>query len=249
MVDYKKWDMLAAELSSDEEEGGGPSVTVVNDGESVSIGPSGPAIGNINESGATRRNPKKDSGRDSTRNGGVTERYMWNQSSEDVIVKVPLQDEVKAKEIKLIVGNDSDSKRTLLIPRRYKDGDESDTIIIQGTLRYPIAMNEEDGEDPIDWEITYDSPHRYLTLTMKKKSPIPGAVHWWNAVFLGDAEIDVEAIPDRLASKKIKSSGAGTEEQNGGGGSFADNWAEAHRLFCEKIKIPEILDVDEGQAD
>ncbi len=234
MVDYRKWDSLAAEISDSEEDVPSASrVTTLQGGQSVSIGPSGLSIGSSTKEESdkqsfTKRKTDKASrgkGDEDSRNGGVNERFKWRQTAEDVTVKAILQrKDLKAKDIKIEVRgeNNNYAKKVLLVLDKANN-----TAIIEGTLRYPIAMNEEEGEDPIDWEVTYDAPHRYVVLTMRKQSPIPGAVHWWNAVFEGDTEIDVEAIPDRQG---IKSKGASKTSP-----TFADNWAEANRLFKERV--------------
>ena len=132
-------------------------------------------------------------------------------------------------------GSDTYAKKNLFV----LDEADGGSVLLEGTLRYPIALNEEEGEDPIDWEVTYDAPHRYLVLTMRKHSPIPGAVHWWNAVFEGDPEIDVEAIPDRQGSKSNLASKDSP--------TFADNWAEANRLFKERVAQGNKVSVDVGE--
>ena len=235
MVDYRKWDSFAAEISDSDEDVPSPSrVTTLQDGQSVSIGPSGVSIGNSTSKSTAEQTcsgikaeklVKKGGGEgdEESRNGGVNERFKWRQTAEEVTVKAILQrKDLKAKDIKMSLRSDDDesAKKALLVLDKA-----SGTSIVNGTLRYPITINEGEGEDPIDWEITYDAPHRYLVLTMRKKSPIPGAVYWWNAVFEGDAEIDVEAIPDRRENKSYGTSKASP--------TFADNWAEANRLFKE----------------
>ena len=113
--------------------------------------------------------------------------------------------DLKAKDIKMSVRSDDDenAKKALLVLDKA-----SGTCIVNGTLRYPITINEGEGEDPIDWEITYDAPHRYLVLTMRKKSLQSRDRLLVERGVRGDAEIDVEAIPDRRENKASETSKA-----------------------------------------
>ncbi|CAM9518781.1 unnamed protein product, partial [Heterosigma akashiwo] len=78
----------------------------------------------------------------------------------------------------------------------------------------------------LDWELA-DLPRdaegrRLLRITLQKHVPLAGLTVWWSSMFKGDTEIDVAAIEGR-----------------GGGGApaaHADAWAEAQRLFREKMR-------------
>ena len=67
-----------------------------------------------------------------------------------------------------------------------------------------------------------------MEIVFRKVSPIPGSVIWWKNVFIGDAEIDLTAIPGRgSASKEV-----------------ATAWDEAHQLFKERIANRELIDIN-----
>ena len=58
-------------------------------------------------------------------------------------------------------------------------------------------------------------------MTLRKKSPIPGAVFWWKNVFVGDPEIDLATITGRRGDP---------------GNVTTELWAEAQRQFRQRIQ-------------
>lgn len=162
---------------------------------------------------------------------------MWRQDEREVVVKVPVDEEFKARDLKMLLKVDEDMKRVLTLTDR-----KSGVDIFTGTLRYSVAENEDEDEDPFDWEIkkgsynaekgddVLEQPLRYIQITMAKKSPIPSAVHWWSQVFEGDVDIDVTTIADRRVA-------GGQPPSSASSSSFSKNWEEANRMFREKIAL------------
>lgn len=258
ILDYSRWDRLAADLSDSDEEQGQPQVTSLHEGGSVTIGPDGPSIASNKSAISADGKPVASSSskglkgkpidaseeEDDRRNGGITkEGYLWKQDEREVVIKVPVEQGFKARDLKMKLAVDGDMKRVLTLSDQSSGAD-----FFTGTLRFPVAENNDEDEDPFDWEIKKGSynadkedgvltePQRYIHITMVKKSPIPNAVHWWSHVFEGDKEIDVTAIADRRVASGRPASSSSSSSSSGStsGPSFSENWEEAHRLFRAK---------------
>lgn len=251
VLDYSKWDRLAADLSDtsdNEEESSQPKVTSLAQGGSVTIGPDGPSIVTASSVGALKKNKNEE--RSDTRNGGVTkEGFRWSQSENEVVIKVPIGEDLKARDVKMTLGVDEDMRRVLTLLDQARGLD-----VFKGVLRYSVKDNEDKDEDPFDWEIKRDSyntdnddgllaePQRHIHITMAKKSPIPNAVHWWSHVFEGDAEIDVTSISDRRQGKGPSLSSSSSSSSSSA--SFSKNWEEANRMFRENRQKQEKVFID-----
>ena len=86
---------------------------------------------------------------------------------------------------------------------------------MQGVLQYVVDIDD----GTVDWELINHDSERYISIVLKKKSPLERTVQWWSCVFQGDQEIDVTAIAERKLITQ----------------DFKDVWNEAHRMFREKI--------------
>jgi hypothetical protein len=254
-MDYSKWDKFAAELSdSDDEEPGAPKVTSISQGSKVTIGPEGHSISatdnkdamitfNKQEIKTAKKKRIDDVDDGDIRNGGVTSKgCRWRQDAKEVVIKVPVDGSLKARDLSITLTPDANMKRVLALTNR-----STGVIVFAATLRFAVLENDGEDEAPLDWEIKQDSysssdssssssseevvcepPPRYVVITMQKKSPIPGAVHWWSHVFEGDPEIDVTTIADRKPK-------AGASSYSSSTPTFSENWEEAQRLFKEKM--------------
>ena len=80
-----------------------------------------------------------------------------------------------------------------------------------------------------DYELASSGGRRVLKLTFKKENPY-NVVVWWARALVGEEESDTMAFPDRRAPEKA------TENAN--------VWAEATRMFQEKIAKREKIMVD-----
>ena len=150
------------------------------------------------------------------------------------MIKVPVGEDFKARDLKMVLNVNEDMKRVLTLSDRKRECE-----IFSGQLSYAVEENKGEGEDPFDWEIIRDSyivngkdsvleePQRYIHITIIKRSPIPNAVHWWSNIFEGDEKIDVTKIADRKCDVKGSQSSTST--------AFSRNWEEANRMFKEKI--------------
>lgn len=246
MVDYRKWDRIAASLDDDEEEEEAeegnrfPMVTKFESpvGETIRIGKDGPSI--VEKSGKEslppfHEPPSEEVSKtikttsnldDETLNGGICDGYHWGQNRQDVKVFITLRDGIQAKDITV-----SYSNRQLSItgPDEY--------VILKKKLRFDIEL---DDSGDMDWEIITklmklgedsETFRRLLKLEMRKKSPIPGATFWWKGVFEGDAEIDVTKLSGRTPGRQS------SEE-------VADAWKAAHDKFVQQASQREKIEID-----
>ena len=232
MVDYSKWDSFGdGDDESDSDAASHlPQVTTFEGerGRSFVIGPSGV---NLVASLPTHPPPKKDiSFALNCQNGGETSSFTWSQDRNEVRVCKIVASDLKASNVKIDFNASNDTLAVSEIcPYR---------LIFEGMLRYKFEIDC-DGLCPIQWELV-KSPadpavcheqkgdNRILEIVFRKVSPIPGSVIWWKNVFLGDAEIDLTAIPGRgSASKEV-----------------ATAWDEAHQLFRERIANRELIDIN-----
>eukprot|EP01041_Mallomonas_annulata_P011452 gene11452-23951_t len=215
MVDYSKWDTFCENLSDDDEERM-PSVTKLDDSSKIHIGPKGVSISSTPEK-ATKNCLHNE--KDENFSGGKTSNFDWDQSRQDVYIEAGVPFESKSSKIRPIL-NEGDLSFWL----------ESNKIL-GGKLKYPI---EENSADDVDWELmtrtnTSGEVSKVLSITLRKKSIIPGATLWWSCVFQGDPEIDVTAIKGRNMANTA-------------------SWEEAQKLFKERIAERELIDIDTNSA-
>lgn len=223
MVDYRKWDKFVSELSDDDDIS--PQVTTIDSaaGAQVTIGPQGVSI---NSSPKILSVPSPAPSRESHwKNGSVLDTYMWSQTAAEVVVKIFLPSGCRAKSILLTLTPDNAIRITMAGSR------PGDPPFFERTLRYPIVSNDA-SEDScgVDWEVMdhpVEAGTAVVVLTLRKKSPIPGAVMWWSNVFVGDPEIDVSKIEGRTINTQT-----------------ALAWAEAHKMFQERIRDKAQIAVD-----
>lgn len=244
-MNYSKWDKYAAELSDSDDEGQKPIVKTVGAKEAVKLGPSGYEIGSTSQKAVVEQSQGK--GRTNLDekqlivNGSKGDNYYWRQDRQEVILTVVLPSGIRGKDVAL---NFNAATKVLSITAQGAD-------ILARPLRYGIDTNNmvsASGDknklvvDPEDWEVKtvpFDSSDpdatleetRILELSLRKVSPLPGAIFWWRNCFEGEEEIDVTKIAGRP--------GVSEQEQ-----LREDPFAIAHKMFLEKMKNKEKLEVD-----
>ena len=193
-TNYDKWNKFASELSDNEDEeetSTKPRVTTFDSdkGRSFVIGPSGAQLmPQPPASSSARKAPVVVESSSvsvikfelSSRNGGRTDRCTWSQDRNEVIVRKEFPMSVKASDIHVFF----DRIESLLTVTVQKEP------FLQGTMRYKFELND-DEMCPILWEVVTmteqsGAVHRVFEMTLKKISPIPGAVIWWKNVFVGN---------------------------------------------------------------
>jgi hypothetical protein len=274
MTDYGKWDKFAAEQTDSDEERQAPKVRAVGDGQAVRIGPKGYEIGKTDadstENIADAHHARVEEIVSATEkqkwmiNGSRGDNYYWRQDRQEVVLVVMLDSQVKGKDIR--VTYDASSKVL-----QIRDG-ASGTVVLCGAMKHGIdteSMTQADLQrksvlqfDPADWEVktlstqsgdtqtaqSSGQPTRFIELTMRKVSPLPGAVFWWNACFTHETEIDVTKIAGR--SKSSSSSGGGTgsdadAERRAYEQRLAqDPYVQAQKMFAERMRNREKVELD-----
>ena len=193
-TNYDKWNKFAAELSDnddEEETSTKPRVTTFDSdkGRSFVIGPSGaqlmpqpPASSSVRKSAVVVESSSVSVIKFelSSRNGGITDRCTWSQDRNEVIVRKEFPVPVKASDIHVSFDR-VESALTVTIQKEP---------FLQGIMRYKFELND-DEMCPILWEVVTmteqdGTVHRVFEMTLKKISPIPGAVIWWKNVFVGN---------------------------------------------------------------
>jgi len=159
-----------------------------------------------------------------TQNGASTDGHMWSQSRSDVTVRVFVPYSVRAKDININVPDEGTLSLKL-----------NGEIIVGGTLSFPIIPIPHMLD--VDWEIDRhrESKRALVRVTLQKKIVSSQIIVWWDRVFKHeDPQIDVKMIEARRSS-----SGGGGGGGGGGGVQNMENaqsvWAEAHRMFREKV--------------
>lgn len=262
MVDYSKWDKFERELSEDDDEANHmPGVTQFSKegGESISIGPNGYEV--VEKSAAppaVSRNPlskallsrTEDRNHSSSptpselaakelkalesKNGRVCENYSWSQDKYEVVITVPLDTTIKAKDLQVALED-----RNLFVRMCAGGTSAFQFPILSGPLRYAVELSDVASEQgcPFDWEIKTkpsgipNVDRKVMEIVLKKKSPIPGAVIWWENVFEDGPRIDVTTIEGRNMSSTA---------------AVNDTWAEAQKAFADRIASnpPEKIEVE-----
>lgn len=261
-LDYSKWDKICQDMSdsesSDDELGRlGPQVTKLNGKTKVTFG--GQNMSSTRnfrehlESQTSTEKPKSKKRRaskddnatnqtsstkypsisDLSKNGQAVSKsdekentgytYMWQQDKERAVLTIPLPPKTRAKQI--CVKYNAQEKH-LVITKTELDGTQPVTLI-EGALQYDIIPESDTGTGVVvDWELLdWLDDKRRLQLVFVKSSP-DGVVLWWTKLLVTEDGIDVSKIEGRNTSS-------------------TDAWAEAHRLFKEKMKLKkEPMEID-----
>eukprot|EP01039_Chlorochromonas_danica_P002478 gene2478-2715_t len=258
MVDYSKWDRLAADLSDEEDIESSFTTTTLAQPGKVTIGPHGYSINPqqpssssspatapssssaiISEPTAAMKQSKE--WQAICLNGGEVRRdsyrYLWSQDRYSVTLSLFVQANLLGPEVQiLLVGEE---KNVLKVLKR-----SDQLVLLDGRLQYPIEPTGE-ADNPYDsvcdWEfkpIPWSSnstvaDEKLLQITLKKKSPLPNTTIWWRKVFIEEEEeIDINNLVGR---REFDHKG------------FAEVYEEAHRLFREKIAKNQPIEVVEEE--
>ena len=171
-----------------------------------------------------------------TRNGAARERHLWGQTESEVEVSVLLPAGTRAKDLRpdLVAADPlSGTKQRLVVHRMNAKGAEP---LFSDALAYPVAQPE--SAEDLAWEVSDYEPsalngRRVLRLTFRKEAP-HGIVLWWERCFMGEEKCDTQVFPDRRH--------AGKAEQ------IQSVWAEAQRMFKEKVANRKPVEIDMGEA-
>ena len=221
MVDYSKWNKFS-DGDSDmemEEESNFPQVTTLNDGSRVEIGPNGSKILEKNSKLIEKTNTTKDALKHSAEIlvDGAGDIFTWQQTHYEVRLKI---------EITKFLHSTKKSGNSLICENKHFVLIISDELVIDRFLKYDVEEKDKEGDCCIDWEIVSEQSLKFVCVTMKKKSPIPNAIQWWNKVFTTDTqEVDVSKIHGRDTSQHSV-------------------WAEAHEAFRKQVANKEKIEVD-----
>jgi len=228
MVDYSKWDKLEYDSSSDEDRKHRrrPQVTRV---ENSTI--------NVSPGGARRTQSLVE---EESENGADCGTYRWSQTASDIVVTIPLPIHTRARDVDLRI-DASHFGLGLLHADGAEEGASTSSsgtsAASTGTGTFESMRGEWWGgvdfvsmEDSVDWELVGDGGsaasidgERRLRISLRKRSPIPGAVHWWAAAFKGADEIDTTTI-------------RGRGKAGVGGREVQDAWEQAQQQFKDRVR-------------
>lgn len=259
MVDYSKWDRLAADLSDEEDIGSSFTTTTLSQPGQVTIGPHGYSI-NPHPPHTTSPSPVTAPSSSSAittapttaikqskewqaicLNGGEVRRdschYLWSQDRYSVTLSLFVKANLLGPEVQfLVIGEE---KKVLKVLKR-----SDQLVLLVGQLQYPIELTGE-ADNPYDsvcdWEFkpipwcntSLVTDEKFLQITMKKTSPLPNTTIWWRKVFAEEEEeINISNIVGR---REVDHKG------------FAEVYEEAHKLFREKIAKNQPIEVPEEE--
>ena len=171
-----------------------------------------------------------------TRNGADrSPSHLWRQSESEVELSVLLPPGTRAKAVRpeLLASDPLDPTRSKQVLVVHQAGGSGATLW-EAKLAYPVAMPE--SAEDLPWEVSdYEAAsaggRRVLRLTLQKESP-HGVVVWWERAVAGEEASDTTAFPDRKHAAKAA--------------AHADVWAEATRMFKEKVAQREKVLIDVG---
>ena len=239
VLDYSKWDNL--EVSDDEEEQdswkpqvhrldkptsvtfGGPgdasdtgvefeyvdsSEPASSSASSASSAISAPTTTATSTTSTTTTDPLVDK---RITNGASADTHMWSQTRSEITIRVRVPSSVRAKDVNIQV-NEETSLLVSLLKETH----------VQGILSFPVVPVPDFLD--LDWEIERDDA-TYIRITLQKKIVASQVIVWWNRIFKHeDPQLDVTELEGRRTE-----GGAAQMKKT------QDVWAEAHRMFREKV--------------
>jgi hypothetical protein len=188
-----------------------------------------------------------------TKNGGVTDQYVWSQSKTEVVcIYWDVPQHIRGRDITVLISTDDKNleKKHVCKTNNLVDACGQDTVqTLQICINdkeylkksFPYAVLRDDNH--FFWEVKkYDtvdstnctknviekipaSPFKALMLTVTKSIIIYNTVIWWNCMFAGDPSVDVTCFQER-SSEKIKKQKE----------TFQKTWDSAHTSFLQSIK-------------
>jgi hypothetical protein len=177
---------------------------------------------------------------------GITRLY-WSQTRETVSIRIEVPAHTRARNVQVLLDRAvsvpqqhhdhhdrtttttsaavawTQSRPTLKITTtatttRQEDATSQRMVLLEGTLAYPVYVEEEDG---LDWTLESAHEKKYIVVTLDKVTPAAGMTLWWTR--------PIEGIMEEVVHPQL-------DRRNGGGSSFPQAWKEAHEQFRENIK-------------
>ena len=245
MVDYSKWDHFEVSDSDDDSDDDGmshtPHVTRLDQGTRVTFGQQGvsfttppapaaaapakaPPAKTEEEVVAARR-------RELTRNGGAEATHLWSQTRDEVRIAVFVPAGTRARDVRVDLAPRAPPHVAVAV---------RGACVLAAAVAHPFA--DDDDALAACYELRdYDAAHRVCVVELRKPRVAgapASAVHWWDRALATDTPRDPAAFPDADHTP------AGVARQQ----QWAAAWAEAHRLFREKVRDqqPVVIDGDGG---
>jgi hypothetical protein len=176
---------------------------------------------------------------------GITRLY-WSQTRETVSIRIEVPAHARARNVQVLLDGAvsvpqqhhhhddrttttsaavtwTQSRPTLKITTtatatRQEDATSQRMVLLEGTLAYPVYVEEEEG---LDWTLESAHEKKYIVVTLDKVTPVAGMTLWWTR--------PIEGIMEEVVHPQL-------DRRNGGGSSFPQAWKEAHEQFRENIK-------------
>ena len=137
---------------------------------------------------------------------------MWSQTRSEVTIRVLVPASIRAKDVSIQVNEETSLSLAL-----------SQEAHFQGTLSFPVVPVPDFLD--LDWEIERDVNIAHVRITLQKKDVASQVIVWWNRIFKHeDPQVDVTELEGRRTE-----GGAAQMKKT------QDVWAEAHRMFREKV--------------
>ena len=252
MVDYSKWDHFEVSDSDDsdaDEMSRTPHVTRLDQGTRVTFGqqgvsfttPAAPNTATTAPAAATTTAPAETEEAvvarrrsELTRNGGAEATHLWSQTRDEVRIAVFVPAGTRARDVRVDL---------VARPQPHVAVAVHGARVLDAAVAHPFA----DDDDALDacYELRdYDAAHRVCVVELRKPRVVgagDSAVLWWDRALACDTPRDAAAFPDADHTP------AGVARQQ----QWAAAWAEAHRLFREKVRAqqPVIIGGDDDDDD
>jgi hypothetical protein len=174
---------------------------------------------------------------------GITRLY-WSQTRETVSIRIEVPAHTRARNVQVLLHGAvsvpqqqhhhdrttttsaavawTQPRPTLKITTtatatRQEDATSQRMVLLEGTLAYPVYVEEEDG---LDWTLESAHEKKYIVVTLDKVTPAAGMTLWWTR--------PIEGIMEEVVHPQL-------DRRHGGGSSFPQAWKEAHEQFRENI--------------
>ena len=226
MVDYSRFDNIDVSSDDDDDDAGvtrfdAPHSVTFGGGQAAPIArtelpsdqPANSDINTAKQAGGSGLQSNADKRAQWTRNGGSSDDgvLLWSQSADGVELRVCLPLTTRARQVSVAV----DEKHVAVtcdgarfdVPLSNSVDASDDAVMGAWQLHDDIVVDDND-----------TAKCRWLCVSLRKQSPVPGTRVWWNRLRPDDSPIDENAVVDR----------------QGGQASFANVWEEAHKEFRKR---------------
>ena len=186
-------------------------------------------------------------------------KYFWSQDRMMTHVRIPITSHQKLK-YQVRISNllsypdrhcatfttDSAKQRLVVTSSSMQGDNKNDTVLLEGTLSYPVYVPEDYDEDEVDWSIqTYTVPSstnndniemsdtntsatapffpadKYLLITLYKATPMMGMTIWWKRCLTSETN-DATIIHNHNDTQQKR--------------AFQKIWDDAHEQFQQTIQ-------------